>query len=157
MYIWSFKKLTNDFIDNKVSEKEKFKYFFTLTVLELLVMGSLGFSHQEINFVNTLGFLIMSVVYLVAFAIIYRKNKIGDNKNFIERYICLSLPTLVQANFYCLILAIVVGVLGGIFVGEKFIGLVASSTLLSDLFVNLFLVILANYWIYKSIEKISKN
>ena len=157
MYFWSIKKLTTDLKDNKISEKEKFKYFLTLVILELILINLIVYTWQEINTANLINSLITFVGFILAVTIIYKKNKKGDNKNYIERYVCLSLPAAVRAFVYSLIAAFIFGIIGTIVWGEQYTNTMASSDIFSNVMAFVFFVVLIHYWIYKSVAIISKK
>ena len=103
MYLWNISALAHDLRENKVSESEKMHYFLFLTIFETLFHGS-G-SRGSASFA-----LMMDIVFalITIFGILkcYAINKRGDNRGFIERFICLSLPAMIRTVLLALLMVI---------------------------------------------------
>lgn len=82
MHFFNVNAVARELKANKISEHEKVKYFFGLSLIEALAYGGS----------NILIWLLGILIFIGGFYFAYRANKQGDNKNFIERYICLSFP-----------------------------------------------------------------
>ncbi len=96
MYFWHVDKLVEDFRNNNVSEKEKFKYFLLFGVLMTLCMDPfmyIGLSYSVIDSAITAGMLI-AVIGGTYYC--YISNRDVDDKDFISRFLCIGLPIAVR-------------------------------------------------------------
>ena len=137
MYIWRTGPLALKLKANTVSETAKMMYlllFLLLTTSGIFFYVWVPLSYRflighllstlkrilphsdGITLVKTydiyfiIGFI--SIIFLGTFWCYYTNRK-GDNKNFIERFICLSVPTMIQIIFYTALLGILLW--GGIY------------------------------------------
>lgn len=122
MYLWRIKKLAGDLKADRVSEWEQVKY------LLVLVLPMIAFSYLP-AFLAMLGPAIMSAVPLflemVVFLAItiggitmnFRANQRGDGREFLKRFICLSVPVNIRILIYSLPIFLVLGVFS-VFLGE---------------------------------------
>jgi hypothetical protein len=90
MYIWKPNNLAIDLRNNNVSEKEKLKY----TLFWVLAMVIFSDPAIYIGYEYVLNDTIISAAGTIY---CYKINKRGDNKDFISRYICLSIPVGIRA------------------------------------------------------------
>jgi hypothetical protein len=76
---------------NEVSEREKFQYLLVWAVIGIALPSQLGgwtgWSRGRVAFL--LAGLLITIVGLLA---CFRANARGDNRAFLERYLCLSVP-----------------------------------------------------------------
>lgn len=82
MYIINSDALARDLKLGTVSQKDKLIYFLLFILLHSMVSIR----------TNVLGVIIDLLITVVGIFICYKANRKGDNKEFIERFICLSLP-----------------------------------------------------------------
>lgn len=105
MYLWNIKKLREDLKENRVSSREKMKYFL---VFMLVVGGSfyvgLGFGDAGIPYGYTLFEALAFIIITIAGMLVcYQANKQGDDKEFIERFICIGFPIGIRISVFYLI------------------------------------------------------
>jgi hypothetical protein len=108
MRFWNAKALVKELKENKLSEKEKFKYFFLFTVLTALVMETSIYSEPiPDEWIESL-----AVILITALGTLYcfLVNQAVDGQAFIERYICVSLPVVVRIITFAIILIFIIGV-----------------------------------------------
>ncbi|AIF81026.1 hypothetical protein I862_02315 [endosymbiont of Acanthamoeba sp. UWC8] len=91
MIFWNDIKLALQLRNSEIDEDEKF-YYYLVTVVLFTICGLKG------------GLLALSVEIIGLFCI-FKANRRGDNKAFIERVVCLSLPIAVK-GFVLLLLII---------------------------------------------------
>ena len=108
MYLWNTKKLAVSLRNDEVGEKEKFKYFIVL----LIILGppiSFGLLEEleELHWVDVVSSLAMLTIVIIGSLKSFRTNCAGDNKNFIERFVCLAVPLGIKLTILT-ILAIVI-------------------------------------------------
>jgi hypothetical protein len=91
MFIWNISEISYRLINNSLSEQEKMKHYLILNILLVFTILFLVESFDSMHFI----FLNMGIQILITslgILLCYQSNKKGDNKYFIERMICLSLP-----------------------------------------------------------------
>jgi hypothetical protein len=88
VYFWNAKALARDLRDNKVSEKEKLKYFLLTNSLLFIPVGGEEFTWSEEAFFASIFFL--GTLWC------YEANQRGDDRDFIARTTCLLLPVALQ-------------------------------------------------------------
>jgi len=97
MYIWKPSNLAIDLRNDNVTEKEKLKYVLFWVLATAIASDPV----LHIDFEYVLNDTILSIVMLLISAAgtiyCYKINKKGDNKDFISRYICLSIPVGIRA------------------------------------------------------------
>jgi len=92
MYLWNTNALANELKEGTLSEREKFKYYITSTLLYELLILVTSFSARTFSAVEIfLSLLSIAILFFGTYQS-YRVNQKGDGLNFIERFICLSLP-----------------------------------------------------------------
>jgi hypothetical protein len=109
MYIWNVKALAQDLKAGQVSQKEKMKYFLVTIIVQMLMTSMPAQpSLQYGDFIRT---VIFSIITAIGIVVCYKANSRGDDKEFVERFICLSLPIGVRISlllFIGLILDIII-------------------------------------------------
>lgn len=117
MYLWNTDALAKELKEGMLSEREKFKYFITYTLLYEIVILITSFSVRAFSSVEI--FLALLSLFIIFFGTYqcYQVNKTGDGINFIERFICLGLPITIKIFVLYLlgtiIFLIIMIVLGG--------------------------------------------
>lgn len=110
IYIWDIKSLVKDFKEGKVSQHEKMKYFFITSLGMLIILLSSNYL-PLFNEINPLAAFIdvslQLIIFITGFILVYKSNKSGDNKSFIDRFICLSFPIGVRLFVFAIILFII--------------------------------------------------
>lgn len=99
MYLWRTRELAAELRAGAVSEREKFWYFLILLLLlafveQLEFLGSLEV--EEVTSAMVVESLGLSALMVVGVAWCYRSNRRGDDQAFLERFVCLAVPTLIQ-------------------------------------------------------------
>lgn len=97
-YLWHVNDLVQDLKNGIVTESEKMRYLLLTLIIDGLFHGTntIGVTGFEIIIsrlfsIIQLGILIWGVFHC------FRMNKVhGDNKNFIERFTCLSVPLSIK-------------------------------------------------------------
>ena len=94
MSVFNRKKIEKRIKLNQMREKEKFLYFFILSVLtSLSLFDSLFGSQLPENNWSNISYFIISIAGIF---LCYKTNKRGDNIEFIERFILISLPIILR-------------------------------------------------------------
>jgi len=128
MYFWKYKKLASDFVDNKITEKQKLMYvfipaFFTLfgLLLRLIIPGldiknspawsALSETVTVVTAATELFFTLMIMLYA------YKLNREADNKDLIARYFAFKFVSMIRTVAIVVWLTILFVLLKG-FTGE---------------------------------------
>jgi hypothetical protein len=109
VYFWNAKKLALDLRDGTISEFVKMIYFVLFTIMH----------YYQFEVSVDKYFYIESAILIVidVFGIYYcfRINRLNDNKNFMERIICLGIVLLIRIFVFLLPIYLIIGVIFGIF------------------------------------------
>ncbi|BGE83680.1 hypothetical protein Ms3S1_01160 [Methylosinus sp. 3S-1] len=107
MNIINDRELALRFKNGAVSSKERFIYFFTFILLsEAPYFYKYIFADNRRDF-DLYEDIIMLAITIVGTIACYISNKTGDNREFVERYVCISFPVSVRATIFCIIIIIV--------------------------------------------------
>lgn len=87
MYWWNVDALVKDLRENRVSESDKFKYYMFYALATVIT---------AIGTTSILSAFITALVIIWGIRNCHERNRAGDNKQFIERMVCLGLPTVVR-------------------------------------------------------------
>jgi len=104
MYIWKSTDLANDLRNNNVTEKEKLKYILFWVLATAIASDPFLYTDYEYVLNDAVMSLVMLVIAASGTIYCYKINKGGDNKDFINRYICLSIPVGVRVLSVLIIL-----------------------------------------------------
>lgn len=116
MFWWNVDGLSRSLKAKVVSEREKSHYF--LATLLLAVAFTLIYHilpqtcpTPQRHIIHIIGGLIYLGVTAWGIITNYRTNRTGDDRAFIERFVCLSLPIALRLTIYFLLIAIPIGIL----------------------------------------------
>ena len=123
MHLWSVKRLAEGFKAESVTERQQLFYLLLFTFLTDVasdpyitsMSGSLAI--DETDAVLCIGSLVIGVLGTIACYQASRSNP--DNRGFIARFFCLSVPVLFQASVAFFVLAVLTLVLANLFVSES--------------------------------------
>ncbi len=115
MYWWKVSKLAEDFRQDRVDEKERFKYLLASAIVA-------GSGAQLVSYFGWGKVLhIITAAAMVPITIIetmqcFRTNRSGDNSDFIGRMVCLSWPISIKVLVLLLTLFAIIGFTFGLFI-----------------------------------------
>jgi len=116
MNFWRYDELASRLKAGKVSEKEKFYYFFIFMLCWYLSsVPHISQSFNNVDKINIWLSLISLILLTFGLSCLYKTNKKGDDKNFIERVVCLSFPIgirLVAFSIPVFSIAFIIGTYG---------------------------------------------
>lgn len=128
-YFWNVNQLVKDLRAGIVTEYEKMRYLLFTALLEVFAVNQAS----NIRPVNQSEMLIKALFVGLMVALViwgihhcYIINQKNDNKNFIERFICLSVPISIRLGVYFL-LGMFLIVLCGVLVGTHFYPIVMQA------------------------------
>lgn len=113
MYFWNDKKLAHDLHKGFVSEKQQMLYLLFVSILmSIFLTSTVGYNIWSVHAPLTLHDYASDIVYLAISILIilvsFKINNKGDGKDFLLRYICLSLPISIKS----ILVGLILGVLG---------------------------------------------
>lgn len=90
LYLWNINALVKDLKEDKVSEKEKLKYY--------LLTSSISFLSMAFPSSVTLFTILVIGVFIIGTFLCFNVNSKGDNRNFIDRVFCLGVPLTIRLS-----------------------------------------------------------
>lgn len=139
LYILNPEALANSLAVNGIAEKDAFRYLLISTVL----LGSRVYVPIESTYLDVgavpLGwriseYLALALINLGGLQWCFRTNQAGDGKDFVERFICLTLPVAIRVILMAILVFVAAFALYALFIGEPMPRVIASS-------INVFAVI----------------
>lgn len=112
MYLWKTNQLVADINNGNVSQKETMKYLLTVSLFMLLgsfitdLIPRNELSDKETMYIY-IEYLMITLITILGVYFCYEKNQKIDAKNFIERFICFSLPVAIKSFVLAMALMIV--------------------------------------------------
>ncbi|MEL7632246.1 hypothetical protein [Sporomusa sphaeroides] len=92
MYFWNVKALIEELRTGNLLQKEKMKYYLLTTLIPTILVELYMSSPWEINSIKNVNLFIVIFANIIGILLCFEANRLGDNKDFIERMICLSVP-----------------------------------------------------------------
>jgi hypothetical protein len=114
MYLWRVNRLVDAFKNDKVTEKDKFKYFLIFAILLTIVTSQIIYLGYKYSHLDLIELVISLIIVIWGCFYCYFINKCGDNKDFITRFICLALPISIRLLVFYFPLIILVAILDNI-------------------------------------------
>lgn len=143
MYFWNTNALQSELKNGTLTQADRFKYFFVFVVLTAI--GIEISRHMPVpSFERSIGSVLNIIVTIVGTIWCYKVNKAGDNSEFIDRYICLSLPVSVRVIVLFMVFYFSYMIIGTILFGNPFSEYINSFNWLDVFFFTMFDLIL--YW-----------
>jgi hypothetical protein len=134
MYLWNTEALAVKLKDGELSQKERFKYFFIFIVLTALLMEVCLYVGEIPSVITITEAAITLIITIGGTLLSYKKNRDGDNKEFIDRYVCLSIPILIKLTVLFVGCYIAYMIVGYMFLNETFDKDIDSTTWIDVLF-----------------------
>jgi hypothetical protein len=95
MIVWNVKKLADTLAEGTFDEVERLKYFLVF-IFFLSSHQTMFDCQKETSLVSSISCLVFFFIELVGVLACYIANTRGDNKDFVARYICLTLPVTIR-------------------------------------------------------------
>ncbi len=158
MRIWRVKKLAAEFRDGSVSEIQQFLYLivnvgFTYVLTDPFV--STQITTTNLNQLDTVASFLSFAIFIVGTYLCFNAAiQVGSAKQFVVRYICLSLPVAVRA------LVLMVAIMFTAFIVNDFIwsismieeSITADQTTPLELVFSVSIQFLFYYWLREAIK-----
>lgn len=88
MYFWNIQALADELKQGTLPQRERLRYFLVFLLLDALV-ALIEVPHDNAFYVME---VVHTVILLAGTYLCYQANQQGDQREFIDRYICLGLP-----------------------------------------------------------------
>ena len=116
MFVWNVDGMARALKANDISERQKSHYLVALMVLIIFLITFYRIlpptcPTYERSFIDILGGLIYGFIAINGVLRVFYMNLAGDNKEFLDRFICLALPISVRIMAYFLLIALPVGII----------------------------------------------
>jgi len=157
MYFWKIKLLVEELKTGKVEQKQRLHY-----LLAWVVFGTL-FVYLGIGMGEKLSqYLVIEMVGAVTICVFgtlicFSTNSRGDNKEFIDRYICLGIPVGIRTFAIVIPMYIVTIIIGYIILGKGFFNPINNNRGLSELIFSLLSDVLFYYMLNNNIKKVTQK
>ena len=96
MYFWKTESLAAELRNGTLSQKDRFRYLLTFLIITALFADVSYYISEAPSTVAISESTLVVLITIFGTIWCYRTNKSGDDLEFIERFICLSLPVLVR-------------------------------------------------------------
>lgn len=143
MYLWNTDGLAQELKEGTLSESDKFKYFYILTIIISIAWGSTFYmAEAQFSLSDIIQSILDIIIVIIGTYFCYAINRDGDGKNFIERYICLNFPILIKFVVFLIFGYVILGIL----FGSSFI---VSEGLFEDWFIYTYATLLNIYFYWR--------
>jgi len=145
MYLWNIKALATKLKTGELSQAERFKYLFLSVILVTLAMEASAYEGKISTAISITESIMFLMITVGGTLLCYRANKKGDNKEFADRIICLSIPISLKVGVFFIGIYAVYFIAGYIALGDTFEQYTNSTTWIDVFFALLAAVTL--YWL----------
>jgi len=120
MYLWKIDNLIAELRNGTLSQAARFKYLLAFMLITVIIL-EISIFVSEVPSVASLSESIIVILITVLGTIwCYQTNKSGDNQEFIDRFICLTLPILVRIFVIFLLIFSLYMTIGFLLFGDSF-------------------------------------
>jgi hypothetical protein len=144
MYLWKTKALVSAFREGTLSEAERFKYLLVFVLINAVAIEVLWYVSEPPSLINILSSSLTMVIPLLGTIYCYKVNRQRDNREFIDRYICLGIPIGIRIVVLFLVMLGLILLAGIVLLGDRFDYYLDQTTWLDLVFVAC--VEVAFYW-----------
>ncbi len=95
MYFWNVNGLADDFRADKVTEREKMKYLVAYMAYQSLHVQNALWTWEVVNSVTIAKAVVVAALNIAGVIFCYEMNRRGDNREFLDRFVCLTWPITV--------------------------------------------------------------
>ena len=115
MYLWRVEKLIEDFRNENVTEKEKFKYMLLFGAVITVGADPIVYIGSKYSIMDAINLFVMLIVVLGGTYYCYAANRDADNKDFVTRFLCIGVPIMIRIFVVALPIFIVIAVVESIY------------------------------------------
>ena len=113
MYFWKIDKLVEDLREDRVTQKEEFKYLLFNAFIFSVATGSFFEGSIVYGFYDVLYSMLYPLIACVGLYFCYTANARGDGQQFLKRIVCLLCPVTIRLLSVFVALLIVFFILVG--------------------------------------------
>ncbi|MEN8140666.1 MAG: hypothetical protein ABFR97_05515 [Thermodesulfobacteriota bacterium] len=113
MYFWHVDKLVEDFRNDAVSEKEKFKYMLLSGIILTFITDPILWIGTKYSLLDTVNLFGMLVIVIAGTYFCYTSNRDSDNKDFVTRFMCIGIPVGIRIFAVIIPISIALGIVEG--------------------------------------------
>ena len=115
MYLWKTSRLVEELKIDAVSEKDKMLYVLTTSLVYALICDPLFATEVEYSSLDWANLFLTIAITALGTLYTFKKNRDGDNRDFITRYTALSVPIGFRLILLSLAGGIAIGFIEGAF------------------------------------------
>ena len=159
MYFWRVDRLVEDFRNDQVTEKEKLKYMILYGVFYAVAVNSAFSTAFESTYMDAVELLITASIAIFGTYYCYAKNRGGDGRDFVTRFMCIGLPVTVKVAILFLplfVASLIVEKAYGIGTQTNEFGQSVSYTTWPDLLLNGVLYAVMYLYLAKKMAAVAK-
>jgi hypothetical protein len=108
VYWWKVSKLAEDFQNNRVDEREGFKYYLATIISWTMFLEISQYVGSAFDFISLISFTVGVGGTILGSFLCYGANKNGDDRDFIARMICLGWPITVKLMVILFVPAVII-------------------------------------------------
>ena len=161
MYLFRTNRLVEDFQNDAVSQKDTMKYLILFLVGSLLI----NFCYELLFYIDDpslsglsqetviIKYFIFVVITITGGYLCYRKNYQGDNKLFIERFICIAVPVSIRIVLLSVAILFIQLILNGVLKTEVYEYVFTGGAY--EFFFDIIIEFLFFYYMTDAFDKIS--
>ena len=154
MYFWNAKSLANELKDGSLPQSERMKYLLTTVALYAILFEISAMLAEPVTALLILQSILIVAMTIVGTLACYEVNRRGDNREFIDRYICIGWVVIIKIMVLALAVYVVYMVIGLAVGGEAFARFLDSTSIVSMMFTTI--VSIVYYWrVARHIERIA--
>ena len=104
MYLWNTKALAMKLKNGELKQSDRFTYFIVFIILIALISEVSFYTTEDLTVITITDSIISIIITVIGTLISYKINKNGDDREFIDRYICISIPItfkLISLSMVC--------------------------------------------------------
>lgn len=113
MYLWNVDALINDIKENKLPEREQFKYVMAYSLLMMLATDPIIHFGLEYSYVDAISSLILIGITIFGITLCRKENNAVGGQDFLLRFFTIGLPISIRFIAIAFPLSIFVGVCSG--------------------------------------------
>ena len=96
MYLWNTKALAGELKDGTLGQRERFEYLLLFVTLTVIAMESGRYSSEQPSLLMWVDSALAIVITVAGTWLCYQANRKGDDREFIDRYICMAFPIAIR-------------------------------------------------------------
>lgn len=159
MIFWDELKLVKKIREGKLTDREKYLYYLIFSLFHFTgyaLLSSFPKKNDDLIplYASCLSVFVNAFIIFISVSTWYQTNSRGDNKNFIERCLCLSIPLSIRYLVYEVLVWVVLMLFTSPFVESLTVKLVLAYM---SVFLSLILRVFYLYSMNRALSAVSKE